>query len=145
MFWNSWVNNNIFKHRKGDSIAYFFLYIVIPIIITVVSLAGVQTDGIAVIYCYLTILISAINSIYDGANRWDYNKKTVCNFKLFLVFVSNGIITVYCLYIILGTLIFNTVPVRLDWILFVYLITIAISGFDIVTCFTRDIAVRDYV
>ena len=79
---SSWISENIFDFRKGDSIAYFALYVLVPVIITWVSLKTLSTDDVSIIYCYMTILISALNSIYDGANRWNSKYKSIRNARI---------------------------------------------------------------
>ena len=59
------IENNIFHCNKGDGVAYLVLYIIIPVLITALSLANMsKTDEIAEIYCYISIMISAFNCIY---------------------------------------------------------------------------------
>ena len=64
---------NIFQHRKWDAIFYTLLYIVVPVFSTVVTLLNIQMAERALAYCYLTILISIANCIYDAAGRWEKN------------------------------------------------------------------------
>jgi len=139
----SWINANIFNFRKGDSIAYLSLYIVIPVIITWISLQVLPMDNISIIYCYLTILISSLNSIYDSANRWNSATRSVYNLKLFIIMLSNLIITIYCFYVVMYILISQSTNCRCDWILFSYIFAIIISLVDAINCFTNDIIIHE--
>ena len=52
------IENNIFHCSKGDGVAYLVLYIIIPVLITTLSLANMsKTDKVAEIYCYISIMI----------------------------------------------------------------------------------------
>lgn len=141
----NWVRENIYDFRKGDGAAYFVLYILIPVIITIVSLSELQEDGISIVYCYITILISALNSIYDGANRWKENKKSVHNTKIFVILGSNSVVVVYCIYIIMYILITSNVKCRFDWILLVYFFSVAVSLADIIACFSKEMTLQNCV
>lgn len=143
MTYISWINANIFNFRKGDSIAYLSLYIVIPVIITWISLQVLPMDNISIIYCYLTILISSLNSIYDSANRWNSATRSVYNLKLFIIMLSNLIITIYCFYVVMYILISQSTNCRCDWILFSYIFAIIISLVDAINCFTNDIIIHE--
>ena len=59
--------SNIFYYRKGDGAAYLVFYIFIPVVVTAVSLLAFPENNISMVYCYVTILVSALNSIYDSA------------------------------------------------------------------------------
>lgn len=143
VLYRNFINSNIFELKKWDGVLYLILYVLIPVVITSVSLSALPSDTTSIIYCYLTILISAVNGIYDGANRWNSEEKSLYNIKIFIIEISNGIIGAYCLYVILYISISNSVDCRHDGILFVYFITIGISLFDMFTCFTRDMALKD--
>lgn len=142
---DSWIKNNMFKFKVGDATAYFVLYIIIPVVITAISLKTLSTDNLSVIYCYITIFISAANCIYDGANRWDSTTKSVLNTKIFIIFISNTVIAVYCLCVILYILISNNICRSFDKVLFVYFFTVFVSLFDVVACFVRKMAFKDCV
>lgn len=64
-----WVEGNIFGFKKLDGAAYLAFYILIPVIVTIASLNVLSSESIAMAYCYMTILISSLNSIYDAGNR----------------------------------------------------------------------------
>lgn len=144
--WQIFVDENIYKFKKGDAVAYFVFYLLIPITITTISL--VQNKGNSLensIYCYMTILISSLNAMYDGANRW-VSRKTPQNIKIFIIFLSNSIVSVYCIFVILEMLILdNTDLFQCDWIFFSYIGSVCVTLFDIVACFTKDMALSSYI
>lgn len=79
------MNNNIFEGRIGDDTAYFAFHVVIPIVITTVSLSVPSTEPISNIYCFVTILASIFNGIYDAGNRWRPNERSRRNLKLSII------------------------------------------------------------
>lgn len=143
LIFDNWIQNNIFGFRKGDGSAYLTLYIIIPVIMTVVSLSSLPRDNVSIIYCYVTIFISAVNGIYDGALRWDASKKSIYNAKILLIFISNMIVAVYCMYVFLYILIQRNTGCRMDYILLIYILTITVAFFDVVSCFMRGVAWTD--
>ncbi len=135
------IRTNIFSFKKGDGVAYLTFYIILPIIITGISLYSFPPDVAAGIYCYVTILISALNCLYDAGNRWLSGEKSKRNAKLFIIMCFLVIVAVYCLVVILGTLIAKDGWLRIcDWLLFAYVLANVIALVDIVECFTPDIA-----
>lgn len=137
------VENNIFHCNKGDGVAYLVLYIVIPVLITALSLITMsKTDKIAEIYCYLSIMISAFNCIYDGANRWD-KVKSGRNAKLFLIFICNVIVALYCIIEILQIFLLKKVIFKLEYIFLIYIVVIAVALYDLYICFGQDIVWKD--
>ena len=138
----NWINDNMFGFRKGDGAAYLAFYIIIPVIITGVSLFSFPDDNIAAIYCYVTILVSALNCIYDAGNRWIAGTKAIKNTKLYLVMLSATVIAVYCMYVIISMLITKNTVCRCDYCFFAYGIAIIIALIDIVTCFSADMALK---
>lgn len=142
---DNWVNGNIFKFRKGDGVAYLVFYIFIPVVVTAVSLVAFPEDNISAIYCYVTILISVLNSIYDGANRWLYGVKAMKNTKLFLIFISDFFVAGYCIVVIIYMLATQKTDIRFDWMLLAYFIAVVISLCDVVGCFAKDMALMNCV
>ena len=139
------LENNIFNLKKGDGIAYLAFYIIIPVIITSVSLVAFpEDDNVSAIYCYITILISALNCIYDGANRWD-DKKSIRNTKLLAILLMTGIVASYCLFVIIYILITETTKCRYDRILCLYFGAVLVSFLDIGACFIKDIELKRLV
>lgn len=135
------IEMNIFSFKKIDGAAYFIFYIVLPIIITSISLYAFPSDMAPGIYCYVTILISALNCCYDAGNRWLPGKKSKRNTKLFVVVLFLSVVVLYCLTVILGTLIANGGWLRIcDWILLAYIVANVIAVIDVVQCFTLDMA-----
>lgn len=131
----------MFNFRKGDAGAYMALYIVLPILITSLSIKY-PADNIATVYCYLTIFVSAVNGIYDAANRWV--GRTFRNFKLFIIIVGCAAVCIYTAYVIFSLLITKAVT-KFDGILFVYLLVLLIALPDFIACFAKDIAYKDCV
>lgn len=147
MLKKGWVEGNIFDFKKLDGAAYLVFYILIPVIVTVVSLNVLSTEDTAIAYCYMTILISSLNSIYDAGNRWQSGIKTIRNTKIFVIIISNTVISIYCFWVIMQILISQgTYDIcRWDWILLVYFIAIIIALGDIVGCFASDMVLRDCI
>lgn len=143
--YENWIKNNIFTFKKGDGVAYLILYILIPVTITAVSLSVLPKDSISIIYCYITILINALNSMYDVSNRWNSGKKTVNNSKLFIILLSDLVVAGYCGYVVLNILISKNIGCRVDWIFLVYFFTVVVAIVDIGACFAYDMALRDCV
>ena len=123
------------------------IQVLIPVIVTVVSLNVLSTEDTAIAYCYMTILISSLNGIYDAGNRWDSGNKSTRNTKIFLIIVFNIVISAYCFWVIMQILIGQGLYVvyRWDWILLLYFFVIAIALSDIVGCFASDMALRDCI
>lgn len=137
------IENNIFHCSKGDGVAYLVLYIIIPVLITTLSLANMsKTDKVAEIYCYISIMISAFNCIYDGANRWDKGK-SIRNTKIFLIHMCNGIIALYCIAEVLQMTLLGNVLFENEYIFLIYFIAIAIALHDIYMCFGQDLVWKD--
>lgn len=141
-FLSLWINENIFNSKKGDGIAYTVLYIIVPVVVTAVSLSALPEDDISIIYCYMTILISALNGIYDGWGRWNIGQKSIRNTKLFIILLSNAVVSIYCFVIIMYILIAKSTSYRHDWILLAYSIAIIVSLYDVFGCFARDMVLR---
>lgn len=140
----SWNRCNIFNYNKLDASLYMIFYLVIPILITSISIYTTLSEVVALAYCYLSILISALNGIYDAINRWKSFIKTVHNTKILLIILANGAVCVYCLYIVLYTLMKNKIPARCDLFLLAYLVTIVISAWDFWNCIANELALKEY-
>lgn len=141
----AWIHNNIYNHRKIDGTMYFVFYIFIPIVVTGLSLYAFPDDTPSAVYCYVTILISALNCGYDAANRWKIQEKSIVNTKLFFVVIPVAIISCYCIFEILSILILKKTNMRFDGVLYVYFLTVIITLIDIVCCFAKDMSLRNYV
>jgi len=141
----SWRKENIYNFNNLDSSLYFVLYIVIPIIITFASLNALNNDDNAIVYCYVTILISTLNGVYDSINRWKSGIKSIHNTKLFIIIVSNAVIGIYCTYVIVNILINPNWNCRMDCILLVYFFTIVVALSDICACVSREMALFECV
>ncbi len=139
------MNSNIFSFKLGDATAYLIFYIVILVMVTYISLRVQSADIVSRTYCYVTILISVLNGIYDAANRWKRGIKCRCNTKLFVIFLSNGIIILYCLYIIFYVLIIHKIGYRFDAILLAYLGTCSVAIWDAAAVFLKDMSLKDAI
>lgn len=137
------MHNNIFEGRIGDSAAYFAFYVVIPILITIVSLNARSTELIADVYCFVTILVSVFNGIYDAGNRWHGNEKSRRNLKLALIMLFNSVVAIYCLYVIFLALIAHDISLRCDLILLSYSGTCIIAVWDLGKSFLNGIALKN--
>lgn len=135
------IKENIFDFKKWDGSLYFLLYIAVPVLVTWFSLKEFPDDNISATYCYVTILISALNCIYDATTRWISGEKTFRNIKLGLVLMCVAIIVLYCIYVILGALITRSIE-RCDWVLWIYSIVVIVATGDFVKCFTADMAMK---
>lgn len=51
---DEWRRRNIFAQSKVDGLAYFFLYVVIPVAITYISLSTFSNNTVSATYCYVT-------------------------------------------------------------------------------------------
>lgn len=142
-FLSGWLKNNIFNSKTGDAIAYFFFYMLIPVFVTVISLNILSTDIIETAYFYITILISALNCIYDATNR-KTDKKSVRNLKLLLMNASSVIVSCYCMFEILYLLIAKTC-MRFDYWLIAYFVVIIIGGTDIIYCITNNVSIYEFL
>ena len=131
---------NIFQHRKWDGIAYTVLYIIIPVIITIVTLLNINDSERALAYCYVTIFISIANCIYDASGRWQ-KKQPVLNRKLAIIIGINALIGLYCIFEVLMILGVGNTTYRCDWILAIYLVVIIVAFIECVLCFNEDLAI----
>lgn len=143
-FLKDWSKENIFSFRKGDAGAYLALYIILPVLITFISICNFPDNDIAAVYCYVTILVSVLNSMYDAGNRWIGGKKCHNNTKLFVMMLSCVVVAIYALYVIFGVLIAEKLN-RFDWWLLCYVPVILIAVFDISGCFLVDMVLKEYV
>lgn len=134
--------NNIFGTSKGDASAYIMFYIIIPVLITFISLRAFPSDIISGVYCYVTIFVSATNGIYDGANRWLHEQKCRKNAKISVIFVCNIFVMIYCLYIIFSVLIQNQMPPRCDILLIVYIGTCLVACWDFGSLWLKDVTLK---
>ncbi len=148
MFYD-WVQGNIYNFRKHDGALYFVFYIIIPVIVTAWSLYALPDDSVAGAYCYLTILISALNCLYDAVNRWQ-DERSVINVKLAIMMASVAIVAIYCFAVLVGILVTAAAnpeapsALRADAFFCVYFGTIMIALFDFGCCFVSAFPIRKY-
>lgn len=136
------VNDNIFNRSIGDAVAYFVLYGVIPILATFLSLRAASSNIVSEVYCYVTILITVLNSAYDGSARWRSSDKCRKNTKILSIWIADGILAIYCIYFILSFMIMETIEYRCNLILFTYTIPVLIALWDMGVLFSEHIALR---
>lgn len=139
------VSDNIFNSKNSDAVLYLVFYLFIPIVITYISLRTFSDNIVSGIYCYVTILVSALNGIYDATNRWDGTAKSVRNTKIFMIFLSNGVVAAYCVFVVLSVLISQSMVCRCDWILLAYGGTCLVSMWDFVGAVSKNLAIREVV
>lgn len=138
------AHNNIYNYRKADSIMYMVFYIIIPVMVTALSLFFFPDMETAAAYSYMTILVSALNCIYDAYNRWVSNKKTVVNTKLAVMIIPLVVVAVYCFFEVMYILLAQKADCRMDWILCIYFVTIGVALFDFVPCFASEMSLGNY-
>lgn len=136
----AWIDGNMFAFKKGDGAAYLALYILIPVAITGISLWAFPKNDVQAVYCYVTILVSAFNCIYDAANRWCSGVRAFKNSKLLLVMGSSLVVAAYCIVVIFSILITGTTSWRHDGWLLSYVVAVVIAFGDVVACFMMETA-----
>lgn len=136
------MNDNIFNFKIGDAVAYFVFYVIIPVLVTYISLKVFPSDITSGLYCYVTILVSILNNVYDGAGRWRSGIKSRRNAKVLTIWVSDGVVGIYCLYVIFSVLIVNNMNCRQDWLLFAYAGVVSVALWDMGTSFLKDITLK---
>lgn len=137
-------NHNIFDSKNTDAALYLVFYLFFPIAITAISLWTFPDNVVSGIYCYVTILVSALNGIYDATNRWNGAVKSIRNTKVFIIFLSNGIVAAYCICVILFALLQNRIC-RCDWLLLAYMGTCVVSIVDFSAAISKNIALREEI
>lgn len=135
-------SNNIFDFKIGDATAYLVFYGIIPVLVTYMSLRVFPSDITSGVYCYVTILVSVLNAIYDGAGRWRGGIKCRRNAKIFAIWFSNAIVGVYCVYITFSVLMVKNTECRRDGWLFAYGIAAAVALWDAGVAFARNITLK---
>lgn len=145
-----WIENNIFEgnifqERIYDGTLYFVLYIVLPIIITSVSLIALRNaDVMNVAYCYITIFISSLGCIYDAINRWEQKDGSERNRKLFIMILCLICVVIYCLVVIFAALIPRMI-IRKDVFLLAYVVSNVIAIMDAANCVLIKLAKQKIV
>ena len=122
---------NIFQLRVADAIAYFVFYVAIPIFTAYASLARESMTNTERFYSYLTIMISALNCIYDACSRTNGNSGT--KKKIAIIIFGASIVSLYCLYVVCTIPLENT-QWRCDYILLAYSLVCAIAFKEIAQC-----------
>ena len=126
----SWSNNNIFNDYWMDAVCYLFLYIFIPIVVTYFAMKVTENTTSGRVYFYTTVLISALNCLYDAFNRRRSGMKSVKNTKLILLSIPVIIAAGYCIIEILHVLIVGVKESYPDELLCIYFISAAIVVID---------------
>lgn len=143
--WDNWIEHNIFHKRKDDALLHGFLYIIVPIVVTAISLNSLTPNNWAETgYCFLTILINALGLGYDCFGRWDRDYKHIGNLKLGIMIIPVVIIVIYCFVNLVSILCYKT-PIHYNWILCFYFVSVIIAIVDIVCCFAKNIALYDCI
>lgn len=89
--------NNIFRLRVADALAYLVFYVAIPIFTAYASLARQSMSNVERMYSYVTIMISSLNCIYDACSR--ISNTPCAKKKLLLIICGAGTAFLYCLYL----------------------------------------------
>ena len=129
----------MFSLNLRDALFYLFLYGAIPIAVGFATL-NARYDNLSAAYCYMTLGISALNSIYDITNRWQSGKEpTIRNRNLAIMGLFSVIALIYCFYA--AVYIFNSHDFEklCDWFLISYLVSFMVALVDIVRCVTVSI------
>lgn len=138
---DNWYRNNIFDFRKADACAYLVLYVMLPVIITWLSVNH-MSDKFEGAYCYLTVFVSASNTIYDAFNRW--MEKGIRNLKLSIILLGCAVIAGYSLYVVCTILITKSFA-KCDWFFLSYVLVLIVALPDVISCFIKDVACRECV
>ena len=128
--------NNIFRLRVADSLAYFVFYVAIPIFTAYASLARQSMSNNERIYSYVTIMISSLNCIYDACSRISNTPRA--KKKLLLIICGAGTVFLYCLYIVC-TIPLENMQWRCDYFLLVYSLVFIIALKEIAPCIAKII------
>lgn len=142
---NGKINANIFDGKMLDSSLYLIFYVIIPVIVTVFSLIEFPTETVPGIYCYVTILVSGLNGIYDASNRWRSQEKSRRNGKILAIGICDVVVVFYCFAVIISALIASSVNFRWDWILLVYIGTIVIVLNDALVSVSQYVAWKELI
>lgn len=143
-FFRGWAESNIFLFRRWDGMLYGFLYILIPIIITFVSLTLSENELILVANCYLMLIINAANCFYDALGRWDDNVP-LKKWKLGVLFGASIAVFVYGFIQLVAILGFSSQNLRRDGLLCLYLPAVAVTLIDILALSAKRAALRSIV
>jgi len=141
---NEKIDENIFEGKMLDSALYFVFYIFVPVVVTIFSLKEFPTETVSGIYCYVSILVSSLNGIYDATNRWR-REKSFRNTKIFAIGLCNAVVALYCFAVIVSTLVAKSVNFRWDWILIVYIGTIVIALSDALASVSQYVAWKEQI
>ena len=112
----SWMDDNIFSNGIIDGLAYFILYFIIPVAIIVVDWHSTSGQNFISGYAYFSMLVCVSNCIYDAANRQVKDQSCILNTKLRFGMITNGVVAIYCLFMVLSALFTGTISVRCDTI-----------------------------
>ena len=132
--------HNIFQGNITDALIYMILYRLVPTIVTWLSLYS-EVDNLAVVYFYVTTLITISGIGYDIYSRWRINDK-ITRIKLSIICVPVFVIFSYSLYEILHILISNRYN-RYDEIFYVYILSWIIAFEEFIVCFLNSILSAD--
>lgn len=125
----SWSNNNLFGNDIADSIFQVILYIAFPIAVTVNGIPNKNTAANRA-YFYLTIIISALNCLYDAWSRSKVKKNKVKDTKLILLGGPIIGVCMYCVIQVLQVLAVGPKASYPDLWLCMYFVSVAIVACD---------------
>lgn len=136
-----WAASNIFRFKRWDGIAYAIFYLIIPVALTV---AGKVTskDALAIANFHLSVIINALNCIYDAFGRWDDNMP-VKKCKLIVIIGSCVVLFVYSMLRLVVTLVGDAFAFSYDGILYLYLPAVVVGFIDIIALAGRTEALKE--
>lgn len=138
-FIKAWGEDNIFDSRKWDMLAYFIVYLLLPITTATISLLSLKTGAIEKAYCYWSILINAVGCLYDAASRKS-QVKSVKNLKVYMIIGATLVVLIYCVINLVDVLMSTNIVPRCDDFMWAYLVVVAIWLIDAFIGIGKDIA-----
>ena len=132
------IENNIYSTNKVDAVLYLAVYVLVPVVVTLVGFLAGSKEPMDSIYWYISIIITTIGVLYDCYGRWDANDKSIKNTKIFLMGVSAVIILAYSFFEIVC--ISQGLEHRDDRLLLTYALLSIIAIIDLMICFCRNMA-----
>ena len=138
-----WAASNMFLFRRWDGLCYIFFYIIIPIVLALIGLHTSQNDA-ALANCYLSIVISALNCLYDTFGRWNDNMPTK-KIKLSVIMFCCFVVFTYAFIQFAAGLAGDIQAFRNDMILCMYAPAVIIGALDAGSLLSRTDALKELV
>lgn len=138
-----WAASNIFRFKRWDGIAYSIFYMIIPIALTFAGMVS-SKDNLAIANFHLSVIINALNCIYDAFGRWDDNMP-VKKCKLIVIIGCCAVLFMYSLLCLAVTLSGNAFAFRYDGILYLYLPAVVVAATDIIALTGRAEALKEII